>query len=232
VIGSELDREFPGVDWSVSLQAEEGLLPEWSAEPEEEVLKIIGPDLPELEHLAEAARQTLRGFPDITGVRERRLLGPIGLEFRVDPIRCARWGFSVAEVQAQLDLARDGRVTTEMVEGENRVALTLIWPPRFRGSEQAVLDIPVDIPDPLGKGAKPAIRLRDLAAPPGEDRLAAPPGVFQRFGALTIYRERGARLTMVKFRPPRREWANLKSQIEARLAPLLQAPYKLEWADR
>jgi cobalt-zinc-cadmium resistance protein CzcA len=72
-------------------------------------------------------------------------MGQPNLEFRVDRLRCKQWGVSVADVENAIKVAVGGQAITQMVEGEKTFDVALRWPERLRGSEQAILDIPVEV---------------------------------------------------------------------------------------
>src|SRR5262249_7705222 len=116
-------------------------------------VKIIGPDLDKLEDLARKVKATLEEkdadgkskIPGIENVSIFRIKGQPNLEFAVDRKECARWNVSVADVETAIKVAVGGSAFTQMIEGEKTFDITLRWPERLRGSEQAILDIPVDV---------------------------------------------------------------------------------------
>jgi cobalt-zinc-cadmium resistance protein CzcA len=76
----------------------------------------------------------------------------------------------------------------------------------------------------------PRRRLRDLLTPSGEDGHAEGQGSFTRPGVSMVYREQGQRLVSVKFSVRGRDLASTVAEAQARVAPLLQAPYRAEWS--
>src|SRR5207249_4305074 len=67
------------------------------------------------------------------------------LEVPVDRQKCARWGVSVADIQNLVQTAVGGKAVAQMTEGERLFDITLRFPPMLRSSEQAILNIPVDL---------------------------------------------------------------------------------------
>jgi heavy metal efflux system protein len=199
-------------------------------------LKIIGPDLDELEKLAALARPRLQA---VTGVRHVRILPVKGvkhLEFGVDREKCSRWGISVAEVQNVLSSALDGKTMSSMIEGARQFDITVRWPARLRRGEQSILDIPLDVinnepianPDnPIGN--KPRLRLRDVVSPLGKDGEPDPEGAFMRMAAAAIYREQGQRLILLRLGVRGRGQAAVRAEAEQTIAPMLTANYRLDW---
>jgi heavy metal efflux system protein len=51
----------------------------------------------------------------------------------------------VADVEAAIKSAVGGQAFSQMTEGEKTFDITLRWPERLRGSEEAILNIPVDV---------------------------------------------------------------------------------------
>src|SRR5207245_9197281 len=74
-----------------------------------------------------------------------RIRGQSNLEIPVDRQKCARWGVSVADIQNVVQTAVGGKAVAQMTEGERLFDITLRFPPLLRSSEQAILNIPVDL---------------------------------------------------------------------------------------
>jgi cobalt-zinc-cadmium resistance protein CzcA len=108
-------------------------------------VKIFGPDLDELERLADQVKNTLDAVPGMDNVGVCRIKGQSNLEFRVDRDKCALWGVSVADVNNVIDSAVRGKPFTQMIEGEKSFDVCLRWPERLRTNETYILDIPVDV---------------------------------------------------------------------------------------
>ncbi len=215
------------------------------------MLKIFGPDLTVLEELANRAGQELDKVEGVEEVRICHLLGRVNLEFGLDRDKCARWGISASDANLVLQTALTGKSVTTMVEGEKSFDVTIRWPERLRNSEEAILNIPVDVTHnqvvlpglpglgPIPSGSKPdpskpivsthRLRLRDLVTPLGEDGGPNPNGQFTRIGAKVVYREQGQRLIAVRFRIPKSSGAKVIAEAQQRLAPLFVAPYRAEW---
>jgi cobalt-zinc-cadmium resistance protein CzcA len=144
-MNADLNRYLPGVDWNFSQYIRDNVMECLSGIKGDNSVKIIGPDLGELERLAERVKSTLEEVPGIRDVGVFRIKGQPNLEFTVDRLRCTFWGVSVADVQNAIKIAVGGQAVTQMVEGEKTFDVTLRWPEHLRGSEQAILDIPVDV---------------------------------------------------------------------------------------
>ena len=141
----ELEESLFGVDWNFSQNIRDNVMESLSGVKGDNSVKILGPDLDELERLAGQLKQRLDGIQGIENVGIFRVKGQPNLEIPVDPVKCSRWGLSVSDVEDVLETAVGGKPFSTMVEGEKRFDITLRWPAELRSSEDAILSIPVDI---------------------------------------------------------------------------------------
>lgn len=144
-LDQKLSRLVPGVDWSFSQAIRDNVMETLSGVKGENSVKIIGPDLAELQRIAEQVKSTLVKVPGVANVGIFSIQGQTNLEFPVDREKCARWNVSVADVQDVIQTAVGGKSFTEMVEGEKTFDITLRWPERLRYNEDMILDIPVEV---------------------------------------------------------------------------------------
>src|SRR5262249_12855225 len=108
-------------------------------------VKIIGPDLDELEKIARKVKNRLQQIRGLENVGIFRIRGQSELVFRVDKEKCDRWGVTADDVNTVIASAVRGKALTSMVEGEKTFDITLRWPDQRRGDLNAILEIPVDI---------------------------------------------------------------------------------------
>src|SRR5438132_8431759 len=144
-MNDELNNTLIGVDWNFSQNIRDNVMESLSGVKGDNSVKIIGPDLAELEQLADQVKNRLSGIAGIENVGVFRIMGQPNLEFPVDRKKCSHWGVSVSDVENVVQTAIGGKALTQMIEGEKIFDITLRWPVRLRSSEQAILDIPVDI---------------------------------------------------------------------------------------
>jgi Cu/Ag efflux pump CusA len=232
----QLARQIPGVTWDITPDYRDDMQTAFTASTGQGLLKIVGRDLEGLERLAEKASRELSDFKGVSGVQINHSLGRVSLEFRVDPEKCKRWGISVADVSNVIQTAFGGLRATQLAEGTASYDVVVCLPAHLRGSEEALLDIPVDVanptpPDAKDKGlrAQPRLRLRDLVSPPGDDGAPDPKGSFVRPGAAVIYREEGRRFLPIRFRLPTKDPDEVMAELRRKLAPLFEAPYRAVW---
>jgi heavy metal efflux system protein len=144
-MNEELKRTLIGVDWNFSQNIRDNVMESLSGVKGDNSVKIFGPDLDELERIAEQVKNTLESIPGMQNVGVFRIKGQSNLEFRVDRDKCAQWGVSVADVNNVIETAVRGKPFTQMIEGEKTFDVSLRWPERLRMTETYILDIPVDV---------------------------------------------------------------------------------------
>ncbi len=144
-LNAELNRDIVGVDWNFSQNIRDNVMESLSGVKGDNSVKIVGPDLDELEHRAEQLATILDSIHGIRNVGIFRVKGQPNLEIPVDPQKCANWGVSVADVEDVVQSAVGGATFSQMIEGEKRFDITLRWPENLRSSEGAILNIPVDV---------------------------------------------------------------------------------------
>jgi cobalt-zinc-cadmium resistance protein CzcA len=144
-MNKQMHRELPGVDWNFSQYIRDNVMESLSGVKGDNSVKIIGPDLDELEKLADQTKAVFDTVPGLENVAVFRIKGQPNLEFTVDRNKCKFWDVSVADVENAIAIAVGGQALTQMVEGEKTFDVALRWPERLRGNEQAILDIPIEV---------------------------------------------------------------------------------------
>ncbi len=174
---SELERDIPGIVWNFSQNIRDNVMEALSGVKGDNSLKIFGPDLDQLEILAEKAKRELQDVPGIANVGIFHVRGTSHLEFRVDPEKCQKWGVSTADVNNVVSSAVGARAMSSMVEGEKLFDISTRWPKWRRDSETSILEIPVDIINnqvvqPQGSGFTPNASGHALPSPAVSGSLA------------------------------------------------------------
>src|SRR5262245_9049294 len=144
-LDDDLSRHVPGVNWDFSQIIRDNVMESLSGVKGENSVKIVGPDLDELERLAIDFRNTLSQVPGVSDPGIFRIKGQTNLSFPIDRAKCAMWGVSVADVEDVISTAVGGMPFTQMLEGERRFDIALRWPEDLRKSADDILDIPVDV---------------------------------------------------------------------------------------
>jgi cobalt-zinc-cadmium resistance protein CzcA len=176
-MNAELGRKLPGVIWNFSQNIRDNVMESLSGIKGDNSVKIFGPDLDQLETLATKAKNVLQDVPGIENVGIFHIRGQSHLEFRVDPVKCQRWGVMTADVNNVVTSALGARAMSSMVEGEKLSDIAVRWPRWRRGSEASILDIPVDVINnqvvlPQGPNMVPSATGFGMAAPSRSGTLA------------------------------------------------------------
>ncbi len=99
-------------------------------------VKLFGPDLPTLRAKAEEIRAAMAAVPGVVDLSvEQQTLVP-QVPIVIDRRAAARYGLSPGEIVEQLETALNGRVVSEVLEGENSVAVLV----RYDSTERASLE--------------------------------------------------------------------------------------------
>ncbi len=146
-MNDELKEAFPGINWNFSQIIRDNVLEVMSGVQGENSVKIIGPDIVELEKLGKQVVSAMRDVPGVQDVGLYRILGQTNLELPIDRAKCALWNIKVADVHSVIQTAIGGKPVSQMIEGEKTFDITLRWPKRLRNGESMILDIPVDVSD-------------------------------------------------------------------------------------
>ena len=144
-MSAELDRAVVGVDWNFSQNIRDNVMEALSGVKGDNSVKIFGPDLGELERLADETKKVLQTIDGIEDVGVFHTQGQTNLEFPIDRQKCARWNVAVADAWNALQSAVGGKPFSQIIEGEKTFDLTLRWPERLRQTKEQILEIPVDV---------------------------------------------------------------------------------------
>lgn len=141
----ELSQTVIGANWNFSQNIRDNVMEALSGVKGDNSVKIFGPDLDELERVAERLQARLSSIPGITNVGIFRVKGQPNLDLPVDPSKCNYWAVSVQDVNDVIHTAVGGEPFTQMIEGEKRFDISLRFPEHLRNSEEAILNIPVEV---------------------------------------------------------------------------------------
>lgn len=106
-------------------------------------VKIAGPDLQVIERVGEQVEAVLKTVPGTRSAYAERVRGGRYIEVRIDRIRAARLGLSLADVQQVVALAIGGENVGQTVEGLQRFPINLRYPRELRDSIDRLRDLPI-----------------------------------------------------------------------------------------
>ena len=171
-LNEDLEETFPGVDFDVSQIIRDNVMEALSGVKGENSIKIFGPDLDTLEETAMKVRDLINEVPGVQNAGVFRIQGQSNLEFPIDRQKCARWNVSAADVQAVIQTAIGGKAATQLQEGGKTFDVTVRWPLRLRGNEQAILDIMVPV---AGNQVSPNTQMAVAGTPAGGASVGVSP---------------------------------------------------------
>lgn len=178
------------------------------------VVKIFGDDLFELEEYAEQVADQIR---DVEGIEDLNVYRNIGLpELRIDfdEVLMGKYGVSMADAQAVIEMAIGGRAATSFYEEERIFGVFLRFQKDYRDNDDKIGEILI----PTRSGEK--IPLREIAH---IDFITGP---------TFIYREGSSRYIAVGFSVEGRDLGGTIAEAKAKVQENLKFPreIKMEWA--
>ncbi len=120
-------------------------------------IKIAGPDLKEIEQIGQRIEQVLEDLPGTASVYSERVAGGRYIKVDINRLQAARYGLSVAEIQAVIRTAIGGTQVAETVEGLERYPVNLRYPQDYRDSVERLKLLPIVTP------SQQKIALSDIA---------------------------------------------------------------------
>ncbi len=126
--------QIPGVTnaWTMPIKARIDMLTTGVRTPVG--IKVMGPDVREIEHIGEKLEQTLRNVPGTRSVFAERVAGGYFLDITPRRDQLARYGLTIAQLQSVVSGAIGGENITTTVEGRERYPVNLRYPRELRDS--------------------------------------------------------------------------------------------------
>ena len=106
-------------------------------------IKIAGPDLNVIEEIGKKVEATVKEVPGTRSAYAERVRGGRYIEVRIDRLRAARFGLSLADVQQVVALAIGGESIGETVEGLQRFPINIRYPRETRDSVEKLSVLPI-----------------------------------------------------------------------------------------
>jgi cobalt-zinc-cadmium resistance protein CzcA len=214
----EFDNALPGVEFNFSQYIQDNIEEGLSGVKGANSVKILGPELPELERLADQVMHEMRQVSGVQDLGVFHVLGQPNLNITVDRAKAARYGLNTGDINTVVQAAAGGTQATEVLEGERQFSLVVRLAPEFRSNIQAIGNIQVGYS--LPNGGTGYVPLRDVAS------------ISLDTGASYIYRERNERFVPVKFSVRGRDLGSTVAEAQQRIAQhvILPTGYHLAWA--
>lgn len=217
-VQKQFAEEFPGVEFNFSQYIQDNIEEGLSGVKGANSVKIIGPDLPTLEKLAD---QVLHEMNQVQGVEDLgvfRVLGQPNFNITVDRAKAARYGLNAGDVNAVVQAAAGGTLATAVQEDGKQFGLTVRLAEKDRMNLDTIRRIKVAYT--AAGGATAYIPLSELAS------------ITLDTGASYIFHERNQRFIPVKFSVRGRDLGGTVAEAQARIAEKVVLPtgYSIDWA--
>jgi Cu(I)/Ag(I) efflux system membrane protein CusA/SilA len=95
-------------------------------------IKVFGPDLKTIEHIAVEIENVLSKVPGTRSAFAERITGGYFLDFNIDREKAARYGLTVGEVEDVIETAIGGKNISQTVEGQERYPINVRYQNDFR----------------------------------------------------------------------------------------------------
>ncbi len=121
-------------------------------------VKVAGADLATIDRLTTQIEAAVKSVPGVSSALAERLTGGRYVDVDVDRVNAARYGLSVADVQAVVSTAIGGDNVGEVIQGRERYPINVRYPRELRDSLERLRQLPF-VTD---KGA--TVLLQDVAS--------------------------------------------------------------------
>jgi cobalt-zinc-cadmium resistance protein CzcA len=217
---SQLNGEFPGVDFNFSQYIEDNVEEAASGVKGENSVKLFGGDLEVLERTANKIKDVMATVPGISDLGVFASLGQPTVRIDVDRARAARYGLAPGDVNTTVQAAIGGQAAGNAYEegSDRNFPIIVRLAPEYRKSLAAIRNIMIGAPNPSGSGVV-QIPLTDVAH------------VELTSGASFIYREGQERYIPIKFSVRGRDLGTVVLEAQKKVDEAVAMPggYHLEW---
>ncbi|WP_028295352.1 efflux RND transporter permease subunit [Olivibacter sitiensis] len=178
------------------------------------VVKVFGDDLYQLEDVADSVAVQLAAIKGIEDLNIYRNIGLPELRIRLSEARMARYGISVADAQAVVEMAIGGKAASTYYEGERMFDIRVRYEKAFRDNEEQIRNILVP---GINNTKVPLYEIAEIG--------------FHN-GPAFIYREGSSRYIAVGFSVRGRDLGGTVAEAQERVGKYVQLPanYRMEWA--
>ena len=105
-------------------------------------IKVAGADLPTIDRLTSQIESAVKSVPGVSSALAERLTGGRYIDVDVHRLAAARYGLSVANVQAVVSTAIGGDNVGEVVQGRERYPINVRYPREIRDSLERLRTLP------------------------------------------------------------------------------------------
>ncbi len=139
-------------------------------------IKIFGNDLKTLEHLSRRIAEALKTVSGSVDVYPEQISGAPYIDIRINRAAAARFGIEPATIQDTIEKGIGETNLTVTIEGRRRFPVRVRYAPQFRGSPEAIAQIPITSPS----GAPiPLSQLADIQTVQGPSMISSENGLLR-----------------------------------------------------
>ena len=230
----EVIAELPGQNYEFSQPIELRFNELISGVRSEVAVKIFGDDLDVMLREANKVSRVLATTPGVADLKVEQVTGLPVLTIDIDRLAIARYGLSIADVQAVVESAVGGVSAGQVFEGDQRFDLVLRLPDTIRRDLDALENLPVAIPSGLRSPDS-------MLGRSGDVELASARQAFLPLGAVAkitvedgpnqVSRENGKRRVVVQCNVRGRDLGGFVSDARNRIDAQIKLPpgYWIEW---
>jgi len=106
-------------------------------------IKVSGPDLAEIERVAQDIEHVVKNVPGVTSALAERLTGGRYIDIQIDRLTAARYGMNISDVQDIVSAAVGGENIAETIEGLQRFPINVRYPRELRDSVEKLRNLPI-----------------------------------------------------------------------------------------
>ncbi len=106
-------------------------------------IKVSGPDLAQIERVAQDIERVVKDVPGVTSALAERLTGGRYIDVHIDRFVAARYGMNISDVQDIVSAAIGGETIAETIEGLQRFPINVRYPRELRDSLEKLRSLPI-----------------------------------------------------------------------------------------
>jgi Cu(I)/Ag(I) efflux system membrane protein CusA/SilA len=139
-------------------------------------IKIFGNDLKTLEELSRRIADVVKTVPGATDVYPEQIGGAPYIDIKINRTAAARYGIDVGKIEDVIEKGIGESNLSVTIEGRRRFPIRVRYAPEFRGSAQAIGDIPIT----SSTGAPiPLAQLADIRSVQGPTMISSENGLLR-----------------------------------------------------
>lgn len=213
----EIERSlnvYPGIDFGFSQPIMDNVEEYVAGVKSSLVAKVYGNDLYKLEEIADSIANAIRPIKGIEDLKVFRNIGLPELRIRLSEEKMARYGVTMSDAQAVVEMAIGGKAATTFYEGEKMFDVRVRYDKPYRDTEEQIRNILVPSID---EAKIPLYEIADIG---------------YHSGPAFIYRDGNTRYIAVGFSVRDRDLGGTIKEAQSIVSQKVNLPasYSLEWA--